>query len=131
MATLSRRRLARELVKLLVEQPQRTSNLLKMTAAYLVQTKQAHAAHLLLDDMADELLQARHHLSAEVRSAFKLNGATRDQIVTMLRQQTGAQHVELSEIVEPDLIGGVVIRTPRAQLDASVKRQLMQLAGGM
>jgi F0F1-type ATP synthase delta subunit len=131
MAKLSRRRVARELVRLLKEQSARKNELLKMTAAYLIQTKQASSAHLLLQDIADELLASQHQLSAEVRSAFGLSNATREGIVAMLKRETGAKTVELSEIVEPELIGGVVIRTPQAQLDASVKRQLTQLAQGI
>lgn len=49
----------------------------------------------------------------------------------MLKKATGAQNVELSETVEPELIGGVVIRTPQLELDASVKRRLTQIAGGI
>jgi len=130
MAKLSRRRIARELVRLLSEQPNRKADLLKMTAAYLLQTKQSGSAHLLMNDIADELLRSQHMLSAEVRSAFGLSDATRGSIVAMLTRETGAQSVELSEIVEPELIGGVVIRTSQLELDTSVKRQLTQLAKG-
>lgn len=131
MAKLSRRRVAREVVRLLVAEPARKSELLRQVAAYLIQTKQAGAAHLFLDDIADELLAAEGTLSADVRSAFGLSGASRDSIVAMLKRETGAQTVELNEKVEPELIGGVVITTPQFALDASIKRQLTQLAGGM
>jgi F-type H+-transporting ATPase subunit delta len=66
-----------------------------------------------------------------VRTAFGLNDTTRDSIIAMLKRETGAQTVELSVRVEPELIGGVVITTPQFALDASIKRQLTQLAGGM
>lgn len=130
MATLSRRRIAREVVRLLAEQPARRGELMAQVAAYLVQTKQAHAAHLLINDIANELLRRQGTLSAEVRSAFGLSAATREGIVAMLKKATGATQVELGETVEPALIGGVVVRTPEAELDASIKRQVNQLAGG-
>lgn len=131
MAKLSRRRVAREVVRLLVANPARKSEVLRQVAAYLIQTKQANQSHLLLGDIADELLLAQGTLYADVRSAFGLSDASRDSIIAMLTRETGAKTVELSVKVEPELIGGVVITTPQLALDASIKRQLNQLAGGM
>lgn len=131
MAKLSRRRIACEVVRLLVANPARKDELLRQVAAYLIQTKQASQSHLLLGDIADELLAAEGMLSAEVRSAFALSDASRDNIITMLKRETGATTVELNQKIEPGLIGGVIITTPQFALDASIKRQLTQLAGGM
>jgi len=131
MPKLSRRRVAHEIVALLVAHPERQAELLKQTAAYLLHHKKANEAHLLLLDIAEELQKVQGVVTAEVRSAFGLTSASRDGIAAMLKKVTGAQTVELSETVEPELIGGVVIRTPEFELDASVKRQLNQLAGGI
>lgn len=131
MPKLSRRRVAREIVSLLMAHPERQSDLLKQTAAYLLQHKKAHEAHLLMLDIAKELQENQGVVTAEVRSAFGLTSTSREGIADMLKKVTGAGNVELSETVEPELIGGVVIRTPEFELDASVKRQLNQLAGGM
>lgn len=131
MAKLSRKRLAREITNLLIARPERKSEILRQTAAYLVQNKQADSAHLLLDDIANELFERQGLLSAQVRSAFGLNQTSRSKIVDMLKTATGAKSIELKEIVEPELIGGAIISTSGLELDASVKRQLRQLAGGM
>ena len=131
MPKLSRRRIARELVRLMTEQPGRAAELIRQTAAYLVQTRQASAAHLLISDIADELFERRGELSADVQTAFKLQDTSRAQIVAMLKHRTGAANVTLSESINPSLLGGVVISTPGLHLDASVKRQLKQLAGGI
>lgn len=131
MPKLSRRRVAREITALLVQKPERQAELLKQTAAYLLQHKKANEAHLLMLDIAQELQKTQGVVSAEVQSAFGLTATSRSGITDMLKKVTGAQTVELSETVEPELIGGVVIRTPEFELDASVKRQLTQLAGGM
>lgn len=127
----SRRRIAREIVRLMNEQPNRASDLIRQTAAYLVQTKQTAAAHLLVNDIADELFERRGDLNAEVQTAFGLADATRASIIAMLKRRTGAKSVSLSEAINPDLIGGVIISTPVSHLDASVKRQLKRLAGGI
>jgi F0F1-type ATP synthase delta subunit len=130
MVKIARRRLARELVRLLTQQPARKDELLRQTAAYLLHTKQAHQLHLLMNDVADELTVAGH-LTAEVQSALGLSDDSRQAIIVMLQQTTGAKTVELTETTAPELLGGVVVRTPRFELNASVKRHLMQLAGGM
>ncbi len=131
MAKLSRQRVARELARLIVAHPERQHELLRQTAAYLIQNKQTSSAHLLISDIANELLKNQGLLSAEVCSAFGLNQASRSNIVDMLKKATGATNIELNEAVEPELIGGVIVRTPKLELDASVKRQLVQLAGGI
>jgi F0F1-type ATP synthase delta subunit len=130
MAKLGRRRVAREVVRLLGEQPGRQKEIILQTAAYLLQTKQAGSAHLLLGDIADELLKTKGHLNADVSTAFGLGDSTRQSVITMLRTQTGAQTVELQEHVTPEILGGIKVRTSQLELDASIKRQLIQLAGG-
>lgn len=130
MPKLSRKRVAREVVRLIAEQPGRQKEIVQQLAGYLVATKQAASADLLLNDIADELLQTRRHLSADVQTAFGLSDSTREQVITMLKTHTGAQTVELNEHVNPELIGGITVRTSELELDASIKRQLAQLAGG-
>lgn len=130
MAKLSRRKVAREVVRLISEQPTRQKEILLQTAAYLLQTKQAASAHLLLSDIAEELLKTKGHLSADVYTAFGLGDSSRDHVVAMLKRKTGAQTVELQERVTPEMLGGIKVRTSQLELDASIKRQLTQLAGG-
>lgn len=130
MAKLSRRRVAREIVRLISEQPDRQKEILEQTAAYLLQTKQVASAHLLLSDIADELLKTQGHLSADVHTAFGLGDSTRQSVISMLKRKTGAQTVELQEHITPAMIGGITVRTSELELDASIKRQLTQLAGG-
>lgn len=131
MANISRRRLARELVRLIAQAPTRRAELLKQAAAYLVVTKRAKQAHLLLSDIAAELLRAQGHLAAEARTAFRLEPATRQQIITVLQKATGAKTIELTETLAPELLGGVVVRTPGRELDTSVALQLKRIAGGI
>lgn len=131
MPKLSRQRIARELVRLMIERPERQTELLRQTAAYLMQNKQTGSAHLLINDIADELLKKQGLLSAEVHITFGLNQASRSSIINMLKKATGATSVELNESIEPGLVGGVIVRTSRLELDASIKRQLTQFAGGI
>ncbi|HKX72889.1 MAG TPA: F0F1 ATP synthase subunit delta [Candidatus Saccharimonadales bacterium] len=132
MAKIGRRRLAREVVRLLVEQSGRRADLVQQIAAYLIDTKQVHQADLLLKDVADELYVQNKQLSADVTSAFDLTTEAKAAITDLLRASTGATEVQLETRKDPDLLGGVIVRTPRQEIDASVRRKLKALsAGGM
>lgn len=122
---IARRRLASELTRLIRENPKRQAELLRQTAGYLIASKQASQAHLLIKDIARELL-ASGYVFAEVESAFPLNSQTRAHIKKVL-QKNGAHTVELSERITPHLLGGLIVRTAVAELDVSVRRQLNQI----
>lgn len=130
MAKIARRRLAGAVVRVLQQNPQHQKQLMQQVAAYLINNGQAHQAHLLMADVANELLAANGHVVADVVTARPLGEPSRQSIITMLQQATGAKSVELNEQRDESLIGGVVVRTATHELDASIKRQLTQLAGG-
>jgi F-type H+-transporting ATPase subunit delta len=64
----------------------------------------------------------------DVTSARKLSDSVRTELKQMMQQATSAKRVELTEHLDSSLIGGLVARTPDAQLDASVRTKLKQLA---
>lgn len=130
MAKIGRRRLAREVVRLLREQPARQAELVRQLAAYLVDTKQTKQADLLMKDIADEFYVQQQHVAADVRHAFDLTPETQSRITDLIKKATGAASVELQTAKEPELLGGVVIRTPRQELDASVRHKLKALSAG-
>jgi F-type H+-transporting ATPase subunit delta len=125
---ISRRRLAKEVVKMILDQPARKNELLKQLAAYLIINKKANQADLLMLDIANELQDLKGQLVASVSSARPLSAAAKSAIMAKLKNQTGANTVELNEQLNPELIGGIVVRTPKYELDASVRRQLNQIA---
>jgi F-type H+-transporting ATPase subunit delta len=65
-------------------------------------------------------------LPVTVTSAVELDQATVSQIGDRISEQTG-QKVELSAIVEPDILGGLVVRVGNSILDASIRNRLEQL----
>jgi len=97
-------------------------------AAYLVDQKQTEDLDLIVNDIAHELYAQSGHLAVSVTSARKLTNNVRAELITMLRTGTSAKHVELSEHIDPTLLGGLVARTPNAILDVSVRSQIKQLS---
>jgi F-type H+-transporting ATPase subunit delta len=65
-------------------------------------------------------------LPVTVTSAVELDQATVSQIGDRISEQTGRK-VELSAVVEPDILGGLVVRVGNSILDASIRNRLEQL----
>jgi F-type H+-transporting ATPase subunit delta len=68
----------------------------------------------------------QHLLEVGVTSAVELDEETVKGIGKKIEEQTG-QRVELTSDVDPDLIGGLVIRVGNMVLDASVRNRLERL----
>lgn len=65
--------------------------------------------------------------SAEVTSAMALTPAARAEIQALVTKQTGLTDVQLTEKVDPELIGGFVLRVGDNQIDDSVRTSLRKL----
>jgi F-type H+-transporting ATPase subunit delta len=65
-------------------------------------------------------------LPVEVTSAVKLDEATVKHIGERIGEQAG-RTIELTSIVDPEIIGGIVLRVGNLVLDASIKNRLEQL----
>jgi ATP synthase F1 delta subunit len=65
-------------------------------------------------------------LPVSVTSAVELDNKTVRQIGDRIAEQTGRK-VELSAGVEPDILGGIIVRVGNQVLDASVRNRLEQL----
>lgn len=65
-------------------------------------------------------------LPVEVTSAIDLDPATVGSIGEQIGAQTGRK-VQLSSRVDPDILGGIVLRVGNFVLDASIRNQLDQL----
>ncbi len=65
-------------------------------------------------------------LPVEVTSAVSLDEGIVRNIGDRIREQTG-RNVELSSAVDPDILGGIVLRVGNFILDASIRNRLEQL----
>jgi ATP synthase F1 delta subunit len=70
--------------------------------------------------------EANRLLPVHVTSAIELDSKTVSQIGDQIAEQTG-QKVELSSEVDPDILGGIVVRVGNSVLDASVRSRLEKL----
>lgn len=126
MQALSRRKIATyiadELAKGSAVKP-----LLQQAAAYLVERKQTGQVDLLVRDI--EAILARDHsvVLTHVISARELSKGLITNIEQFVARAESAKQVEVKTSVDPSLLGGVIIRTPSAELDTTVRKQLNAL----
>jgi ATP synthase F1 delta subunit len=75
----------------------------------------------------DQLWDEEHKLlPVEVRSAVELDPSTLKEIGDRIGDQVG-RHIELSSSVDPEILGGLVLRVGNYVLDASIRNRLEQL----
>jgi F-type H+-transporting ATPase subunit delta len=63
----------------------------------------------------------------EVTTAVPLGDAQADALVERVKARTGAQRVELRRRVEPDILGGMILKIGDEVIDSSLRGQLRKL----
>jgi len=80
-------------------------------------------ARVSFDELCDREMRL---IPVEVTSAIELTKSTVDDIGKRIGAQTGL-NVQLTSTVDPDIIGGIVLRVGNSILDASIRGRLDQL----
>lgn len=127
-AQFSRRVLARIIAAKLVAEPSRQTHWMRALAAYLVEQKRIGEANLIIHDIEHELYDQDGQLLVHVTSARPLADSVRTELKKLMQEQTKAKRVVLTEKTDAALIGGLIARSADAELDASVRTTLNQLA---
>lgn len=68
---------------------------------------------------------------AEVTTAVTLDGGESEKLVDKVKSLTGANAVEMETKIDPDIIGGVIIKVGSQVYDASLRGQLRRITLGM
>ena len=123
MAHISRRTLATHVADRLAAGDK---SVLQQLAAYIVDEGLAREADLIIGEIEAEFA-SRGQVVADVTSAHALDATSRSELKQFIAELTGAKSVELREMTDAELIGGVVIETPGKYFDSSIKSQLNQL----
>lgn len=64
--------------------------------------------------------------TASVTTAVKISEQQKTKIIDLLKSQ-GSTSVDLKEIINPDIIGGMILKVGDKQIDESIKRKLSNL----
>lgn len=81
----------------------------------------------IADAFAARVARAEHRIEVEAVTAVPLPDDLRESIVARVRETTGAQEVDLTETVDPEILGGLVLRVGGAVVDGSVRHRLEEL----
>lgn len=85
----------------------------------------------ILFDTAKQFVQQYNAIkgivTAEVTSASALTDANRAEVISLVKKELGANEVLVKEKVNPELIGGFVLKVGDRQFDASIASGLNKL----
>ncbi len=102
-------------------------------ALYLVHAGRARQLEDIAEALADLVAESRSRAVAEVRTAVELDDERRKRLAEAIQEATGKQ-IDLKVIVDPDMVGGVVVKVGDTVIDGSVTRRLSEfrarLTGG-
>lgn len=87
---------------------------------------------ILIEDICQQYLNLLRQLNqtvlAEVTSAVELSESQQQSVREKVINMTNAREVELDTKIDPDLIGGVIIKVGSQVIDASLRGQLRRLS---
>ena len=92
----------------------------------MVRRGRPRAIPRMVEHFANLLRRERGVSLAEVRTALPLDDTQRDAVMDRLHQLTGDE-IEINEVVDESLIGGITVRIGDRLYDASVRSRLERL----
>lgn len=122
---LSRRVLARHIATELKTGTDRRSVVAGL-AAYIVEHRLHGSLELILADIATNLARLGH-VEATVTTARPLDPSLKKEVIAYIAQMESVTDIALHEAIDPTILGGVIIETPRKRFDASVATKLKRL----
>lgn len=117
---LSRTKLARHTAAQLMSGSSEAA--VRELAAYLVQTGRTREVDLVVRAIYEEL-EAAGTVVTDISSAEAIDADLRKQLESLV----GAERLLTNETVDPEVLGGILVRTPSKVLDATFRRRLTKL----
>jgi len=105
-------------------------NLTKMSNLFIsliIKKKRAGMLGDIASSFIDVYKNHKHIRTAQITSAIALTTAQKDAIVALLKDTSNNGSLELVEVVDPEIIGGLIVRVGDKQIDESIKRKLSNL----
>lgn len=97
----------------------------------LVDQKRISFVEGIFNKYLESLRKLNNIVLAEVTSAIKLYEGEGEKLIEKIKNLTGAENVEMQTKIDPDILGGVIIKVGSQVYDASLKGQLRRISLGM
>lgn len=98
--------------------------------SYIVQSERARQLPAIADAVVSLAATSRRSAVAEVRSAIPLDDEQVRRLAASLEQSSG-RSVEVKVVVDPDVVGGLVVRMGDTVIDGTVARRLADMRTAM
>lgn len=122
---VSRRVLTRHIAKELYR-GEKQSEVVTQLAAYIVEHRLQNEISQIVGDIAHNLA-IMGRTTAYVTTARPLDPALQADVKQKVLSMESVKDAEIIELVDPAIIGGVIIETPTKRFDASVAHKLKRL----
>lgn len=109
----------------------RSSDLLVDTLQVLNRKRRLGFLPAIVRAYRGELRALRGLVDVTVRTATPLTEPLRERLAAALVRVTGGKHPELSEAVDPKLLGGMIVEVEGKKLDASLAARLRELGAAL
>jgi F-type H+-transporting ATPase subunit delta len=103
-----------------------SKRLIQELAGFLIDSRRTKELELVVRDIEYELA-SQGIVLARITSAHDLTSATEAAIKALIKNQTNANTIELSQFIDPSVIGGVRIDLPSSRMDGTIARKLTTL----
>lgn len=105
----------------------RGKDAVNQVAGYLIANGRSKEVDLVVREI-ESRLDAQGRTVARVASARKLSADEQRNVVKMIKSRhADIESVEIINEVDPSVLGGVVVRTPREEVDVSIRGRLNRM----
>ena len=95
--------------------------------ALIVRKKRAGILGEIAESFINVYKKHKNIKTAQVTSAIPLSNKQREDIITLLDATNKASEIILNEVVDDQIIGGVILKVGDKQVDESIRRKLSNL----
>jgi F-type H+-transporting ATPase subunit delta len=122
---VSAKQYARGLFELIVDKSEEEAKILFTRFIEFLHGRQdLNRAEEIIEELSHIYEEANGELRAELISARPLSEKAKRQVISYLEKRAGVGHVQLSEKIDPVLLGGFVLRYNGLVVDGSLKNNL-------
>jgi F0F1-type ATP synthase delta subunit len=123
MALLSRREVARHAAAKLAQGADR-KKLVSLLASYIIERNQQRNVDELIRDIEQYLAKDFNQETLRVTSAYPLSADIKSQLI---KEFGSTQHADVVEVVNPNILGGIIVETANKRFDGSVVASIAKL----
>jgi F-type H+-transporting ATPase subunit delta len=104
------------------------SKLMQKFMGVLAQTRRLYLVEGIAQRFTEMLREKRGEVTAQVTSAHTLSEDQKSLLAKTLSDRLGGRKIQLDVSVNPDILGGIIVRVGSMQIDDSLKTKLNNMA---